>query len=182
MAPTFTMPLWKLGYVPAVAKYDRRKLVEFWAVGLPKPKGNLRASVRFGTHAVLYEATKDLKPWLRAVRGAAIGAMGDGAPTRGSCCVEMAFEFERPKSHYTTTGKLSALGRRTPRPRGRSGDIDKLERAVLDALQPSKPTDLLKQQPAIVFENDQQVDEVHKTCAWGDIAGVRVVVSEIIDA
>lgn len=97
--------------------------------GTPIPQGSSRAFVR-GGRAVVTSANPRLRSW-RLDAAAAIQAAMDGrAPLDGPISVRVFFYFARPDSHYGKRGLLpSAPEYHTVRP-----DLDKLVRAILDAL------------------------------------------------
>lgn len=82
----------------------------------------------------------------------------------GGVGVTLIFTFERPKKHYRT-GKFSHLLRDdAPERHTQYPDIDKLERAVLDAL------------TGVAYADDAQVDRVGKQKRWvprGEFAGLE---------
>ncbi len=91
-------------------------------------------------------------------------------PYASACSVTLAFKFTRPKNHYGT-GKNSELLKPTaePRPITRSqGDIDKLTRAVLDALTDAK-----------VLTDDSIVTALQSTKQWArdGTEGVHITVT-----
>jgi Holliday junction resolvase RusA-like endonuclease len=126
--------------------------VHFTVCGTPATQGSKRAFVTRGAapRAVLVDNNPGkLRPWRDAVRYAAAEAMAGRPPLEGPVIVRIVFAIARPKSHPKTrrtwpTGKLA-------------GDVDKLVRAVFDAL-----TD------AGVFGDDSQVVQV---AAFKDFAG-----------
>ncbi len=90
--------------------------------GKPLPKGSLKHVGR----GRLVEQTK-VKGWMAEIRKHITEAYGvDGPLFEGPVAVELAFTFPRP---------VAAKNRLYPHMRS-AGDIDKLVRAVLDALQP----------------------------------------------
>lgn len=97
-----------------------------------------------------------LRPWRESVKHAAFDALDGGDRLEGPVQVEVAFTFDRPKS---------APKRRPCWPVTRSsGDVDKLVRAVFDAL-----TD------AGVWRDDAQVVEVGaRKLHVGDTGSLRV--------
>jgi len=99
-------------------------VVAFNVRGTAAPQG----SKRLLGHGALVESSARVKPWRSDVRTAAEDAMrATGACTAsGPVAVHIFFAFTRPKSHPKT---------RVTWPTGRSlGDIDKLCRAILDAI------------------------------------------------
>lgn len=166
-------------HVPEVITCTRRVLARFTAFGTPRPKGNMRPFLQHGRPA-MHEATKGIGKWLKQLRGAARPAMGLASlASMLPICVELDLRVLRPLGHFKGRrrgNELSAIGRRNPWPIKRTGgDIDKLERAVLDALSSTPGA------PAIAFVDDSQVVEVHKLKRWGESAGASIIVSEILD-
>lgn len=111
--------------------------------GKPAPQGSKHATLhKQSGRIVTMESSKRVKPWRQSVKEAALNAMDgrtriEDVPVR----VEVIFCFDKPKS---------APKRRRTWPITRSsGDVDKLQRALLDAL-----TD------AGVFKDDSQVVHV----------------------
>lgn len=107
--------------------------VSFFAPGLPVPKGSTRSFGRVlpnGKVAVATTSTsKGLKSWEGTVALAAMQAKAK--MLEGPVVVRLIFRLPRPKGHYTGKGELkpSALAVSEKKP-----DLDKLIRAVLDAL------------------------------------------------
>jgi crossover junction endodeoxyribonuclease RusA len=109
--------------------------------------------------AYMVESSKAVKPFRAAVKRAALGH--DGRPMavfKGAVKVSIEFEFVRPKSnedeHATTRSTV--------------GDIDKLTRAVLDALT-----------EAGVIEDDRYVVRVEAAKQWADEDQVFITVQSV---
>ena len=106
----------------------------FDVLGQPVPQGSARA---FNNRVVASNGHL-LKPWRQALGSAAIEqALAQDVPQfTGPVVVRATFYFRRPKHHYRT-GKNAHLLRDDapayPTSRG-CGDLDKLQRAVGDAL------------------------------------------------
>jgi crossover junction endodeoxyribonuclease RusA len=132
----------------------------FTAEGVPVPKGSLR-HVGNGR---LVEQTK-VKPWMSRIRKAALEAGQRQGVSRIDVpvAVTVTFTFTRPKS---------AQNRLYPHMRS-VGDIDKLCRAVLDALQVSKTEEG-------VMDDDSLVVTLIASKVYGDEPGVTVEVTELI--
>lgn len=114
--------------------------VQFWVAGVPQPQGSMSAHVVNG-RAVMFSANaKRLKPWRDAVAAQALQAWAigawQGAPLEGGVHLRLQFAFVRP---------ASARKRVTPHVKP---DLDKLQRAVLDAL------------TGVVYVDDAQVVSV----------------------
>ena len=115
-------------------------IVSFFVPGVPKPQGSKRAFVVKGTNrAVVVEANKNVRDWRTDVRNAATEAMASKDKERiseGSVMVQLHFVMKRPLS--------TPKSKPTP-PAVKKPDLDKLERAILDAL------------TGIVYNDDSQI-------------------------
>ena len=114
--------------------------VQFWVAGVPQPQGSMTAQVR-GGRAVMYSANAArLRPWRDAVtfqaREAWRAGAWQGVPLEGGVNLRLQFAFLRP---------ASAAKRPVPHVKP---DLDKLQRAVLDAL------------TGVVYGDDAQVVSV----------------------
>jgi crossover junction endodeoxyribonuclease RusA len=92
----------------------------------------------------MVESSRHVKAWRETVRAAAHAAH-DGAPLAGPVNVHLVFRAARPKAHWRVAGRLAITAPRRPTTRP---DVDKLARAVLDAL------------TGVVFTDDSQVVEL----------------------
>lgn len=125
----------------------------FVVYGTPVTQGS-KTRTRYGLRDA--NGTR-LRPWREAVKHAALDA---GIPRiDGPVSVSLRFAFARPRSHFGTGRNVSNLRSGAPAyPANRgSGDIDKLCRAVLDAL-----TD------AGVWGDDSQVVCLTAVKSWTD--------------
>ena len=111
--------------------------------GRPAPQGSKRhvGGGRF------IEASKYLRPWRTAVSTAARRLTPDGWHTNMGVSLTITFILARPKSHFRSNGKLKDTAPRLCL--GRIGDLDKLVRAVFDAL------------TGIAYDDDSQVFDLH---------------------
>lgn len=135
-------------------------LVEFTIPGDPQTKGNLRRA----PHGGLYDSNKELAAWANQAAAAGADAMNGRRPITTPVRITVQFVFARPKAHTTTKG-LSAEGKRHPYPASRSaGDLDKLERAVGDAL------------TGVVFDDDSRIVQKVSSKVWGDRPRTDVLV------
>lgn len=105
--------------------------------GDPAPQGSKRAFRNKYTGTIQQtESSTRLRPWRADVREAVEAAVPPGHPVvDGPVCVTISFGFARPKSHYRTGRNAHLLRDDVPmHPTGRVNDLDKLARAVLDAI------------------------------------------------
>lgn len=157
--------------------------VTFTVRGFPAPQGSKRAIVnRYSGKAALIESSKRVKPWRADVREAAITAMGDPMfMLRGPLYVELEFRLPRPKGHYRTGIHAGELKPSAPEHLAGKPDIDKLARAVLDAI------------TGIVWTDDAQVTQLHAVKryvavipelearpSWVMRSGLRATVTELL--
>ncbi|MDO3336388.1 RusA family crossover junction endodeoxyribonuclease [Mycobacteroides abscessus] len=123
----------------------------FFVPGKPAPQGSKRHVGR----GILVESSKEVGPWRERVALVAHGAMAGRPIFDGPVSVTLQFVLPRPKSAPKT---------RTPAATKRP-DLDKLERAILDAL-----TD-------VCFADDSQVVSLSgykRIAELGETAGVEV--------
>jgi len=135
--------------------------VEPTVYGVPQPQGSARAFTPKGhTRPIITTDNARLKPWRQELAWVALDALQKSqqqkAPRGVPVLVNMAFYFEKPKS-----ARKSALWK-TSRP-----DLDKLLRAVLDAL------------TGIVYEDDSQVCFCTVEKAFSSPTRVEVLVRTI---
>ena len=131
--------------------------------GVPAPQG----SKTRGAHGGLYESSKAVGPWRERVGLAAAQTLGNVAdwydeaaePTREAVSVNVRFIFTRPKSHLRKDGTTRPAAPRFPATRP---DVDKLVRAVLDAL------------TGVAFVDDSQVVAVNALKEYGNVSGADI--------
>ena len=112
-------------------------MIQFTAYGVPAPKGSTKAFMRPGMkYPVVTADCKRTKPWAETVKGAAIDAVnGNHIPFPDEAVrIEILFKLPRPKT----------LPRRVV-DHLKKPDVDKLTRAVFDALK------------GVVWSDDSQV-------------------------
>lgn len=106
--------------------------------GHPAPKGSLKCVGGRGRHQ-LVEDSERTGPWLERLTRGVRRLNVSGLP--GPLGVELTATIERPASHYgrgRNAGRVLPSAPTTPSRRatgGRGGDVDKLARVVLDALE-----------------------------------------------
>lgn len=135
-------------------------MLRFHAVTRQAPKGSKR-HVGGGR---MVESSKYL-PWFHneIVYNAELAAEAAGWDTvMGPVVVRLEFEMQRPRSHEKLTSPPRYVTNRA------RGDIDKLQRAVLDALT-----------EAAVWYDDSQVVEVHASKRYGPVDCTTVTVCPI---
>lgn len=110
-------------------------MIEFTVDGIPAPQGSKRPLRNKHTGRIhMVESSKKLPAWRADVREAATRLMFGGGPLDGAAFVGLIFYLPRPKGHFGTGRNAGLLKPSAPAyPTGRP-DIDKLARAVLDAI------------------------------------------------
>jgi len=145
--------------------------IDVW--GIPAPQGSKRGFVNNGRVSMV-ESSAKVKPWRQDVKYAAYAALSAGGnvlppPLTGPVQVAVTFTLTRPKSHYGTGGNSRVLKILAPRYPAGKPDIDKLLRSTLDALG-----------EAGVWRDDAQVCFVTARKIYGDVAGARIHVRELV--
>ena len=102
----------------------------FFAAGRPAAQG----SKRHVGDGRLIESSRQVGPWRDTVRRAAVEAMADRPPIEGPVYLVQVFALPRPKSHYGTGRNSGRIKRGAPHRPPVRPDLDKLARAVGDAL------------------------------------------------
>ncbi len=108
--------------------------VTFWALGRPRTKGSVHAFLSPKGNMIRKDSNPNTKAWAGVISHAADQA--GVKPIEGGVSLTVSFWFCRPKSHYRSGKNAHLLKASAPRhPTSRAvGDVDKLLRAVLDAL------------------------------------------------
>ena len=107
--------------------------------GHPAPKGSLKCVGQGGKHSLI-EDNKRTKPWRDKVATlvrSQLATVSEPADPHQAIDVELTLTLPRPPAHYGTGRNASKVKPSSPaHPTGhRAGDVDKLARTVLDALQ-----------------------------------------------
>lgn len=134
-------------------------MISFFAPGEPKPQGSKN---QFGG-----ESCKLLAPWRSLISVIARQAFGGIPPLKGSCKIDVAFHFARPKNHFGTGKRSAILKPDAPTWKASKPDSDKLLRAVYDALK------------GIVVDDDCQFVSGSFTKGYGDQPGAQIRVEEM---
>lgn len=131
-------------------------MISFFVEGVPAPQGSktampVRKNGQLTGKVNMIESSKALMPWRGIVAHHARVARSRtlDRPYSGPVRVVVTFWFDRPKSHYGTGRNAGTLKPSAPEHHVTKPDIDKLLRAILDALT-----------MAMVYKDDSQVVEV----------------------
>lgn len=138
--------------------------INFHVPGIPAAQG----SKRHLGNGVMVESSKRVKPWRTDVRQAAIDHCPE--PITGPVALDLEFRFPRPKSHHGTGRNANQLKPSAPRAHTQKPDLDKLARAIGDAL------------AGIAYRDDSQIIQTLARKAWEDDswpAGVHITIAEV---
>lgn len=120
--------------------------------GTPQPQGSHVANPYGGG---VRDANKKLAPW-RAVAIATLAAeMRDRNPIVGGVILRASFNFARPASHYRTGRNTGLVRTAAPIVHAQTPDLDKLLRALGDALT-----------QAGAIQDDKQIAQVVSRKTW----------------
>jgi Holliday junction resolvase RusA-like endonuclease len=143
-----------------VPESDRSLGLSFWVPGIPAAQGSMRAFRLPNGRVTMTDMKGDkLKLWRHAINDEARRVAGQ--IIEGPVAMRVEFRLLKPKS---------APKRRRTWPIGKlSGDLDKLARAVGDAL------------TGVLFVDDCQVVEWSVSKDYGDNPGAMITVIEIVE-
>jgi Holliday junction resolvase RusA-like endonuclease len=132
--------------------------IELVVYGRPAPQGSKVASRTKDGRLFVREASPRLRDWRHEIARTAREQVDIPEPLACPVCLSLAFEFPRPRSHFTRKGALRKGAPFIPsRP-----DLSKLVRAVEDAL------------TGILWRDDGQVAMIHSCKSYvRDIAEPR---------
>lgn len=141
---------------------DTRAAVLF-VFGQAVPQPRPRVSVRCGFGRAYVPAGHPIHAWRAEVEAAARREIRETIAGPVALCVEI--RLERPASHWTTAGALSAAGRRATEP---PGDWDNLVKAIQDAIVDSAgiEDDRRVVGPNVVMKRWAEVDETPGAAVW----------------
>ena len=146
-------------------------MTTFLVLGRPVPQGSMRPIVSQSTGRAFVKQSPPLAVWRADVAEAARRA--GVSLEAGPVALGAVFSFPRPKGHMGTGRNAGRLRASAPaRPINRAqGDVDKLLRAVLDALS------------GVAYLDDSQVVEIasarKRYCDHGEPASAVVTVSRV---
>jgi Holliday junction resolvase RusA-like endonuclease len=139
-------------------------LCAFAVYGKPVPQGSVVAHVRGGRASIHYASGSGLAVWRNQVTSAAQDAWGLDNVYGGPMGVALIFRMKRPRNHYRDLQGTVRPAMRDARP-DVMPDLDKLVRAVLDAL------------TGVVWRDDGQVCDIMASKVYADSPGVDIVIT-----
>lgn len=144
-------------------------MIEFTVLGKPQPAGSKRAFQNKHTgRIVVVDDAKGSRPWKQEVAGAAAERMnGSGELLDGPLEVRLIFHVARPKGHYGTGKNAGKVKGSAPEFPAVKPDVDKLSRAVLDALS------------GVVYRDDAQIFRKAVAKLYGTPERVEIMVMPV---
>lgn len=139
--------------------------LDFWVAGVPRAQG----SKRHVGKGVMVEMSKELPAWRQDIAATARAAAGNEPQMLGPLRLRACFWFPRPASHFGTGRNMGQLKASAPRYVATNPDLDKLMRALGDALSASG-----------VIRDDRQLAWVEIDKRYGG-PGVEVHLSRITE-
>ena len=109
----------------------------FMVIGLPVPQGDLTCQGGKGKHILYHSNDKTLKPWREKITAAARRWIDETAPKGQPLDGMLTWSLPRPLSHYGTGRNAGRLKDSAPLYPTERPDVDKLTRAVFDAVKQS---------------------------------------------
>lgn len=140
--------------------------------GMARPQGSKRPMKLGDGRVILREMSSRLPEWrARVAEFAAKAAEGEFWEAHVPVALDLTFSFVRPKSHYGKRKGEPTLRQDAPAvPVGANvGDIDKLSRAVLDALS------------GVLYHDDRQVASLTVAKRYGEQATLTIKASRLIE-
>lgn len=149
-------------------------LLDLFVHGIPAPQGSKRALRNQHSGKIQQvESSKRVEPWRADIRAEVGRATAAGTFCKnGPVAVDLYFSLPRPNGHYHTGKNAGMLRQLAPSYPAVRPDIDKLVRAVLDAIGST----------GMVWANDAQVAHIN---AWKSYAtpdepvGVQITVRSL---
>lgn len=150
---------------------SKPELHRFSVLGTPRPQGSMSLfRARSGHEVAKYADT--VYEWRGIVCVGARAARPAGPALEGPLQVGLGFDLARPKSHFGTGRNAGRLKLAAPQWMSTAPDLDKLVRAVLDAIGDA----------GVWWYDDGQVAQLtasKRYCAEGEVPGVVVSIKEI---
>lgn len=108
---------------------------ELFVPGRPVPQGSKTAFVSKSTgRPIVVDKDVRLPQWRQKITSYALGKRNGGPTLAGPVGIKVIFVLDRPKSHYGTGRNANIVSKSAPTHPATMPDLDKLLRAVFDAL------------------------------------------------
>jgi len=145
--------------------------MEFMVHGMPIAQGSKRAITSRGRTFMVDDNKENLRPWRQEIAQVAAEAMDGDGVWSGPIFVRIMFFLPRPRGHFGKGRNEERLRPTAPIAPHTKPDVDKLVRAVLDAL------------TGVVFHDDAQVVDLFATKVYSDhqrYPGAMVEVKKVV--
>jgi len=146
-------------------------MIAFHVHGLPIAQGSKRVVPTKQGPRVIEGNEAKLRPWRQEVANVAIEMMNGERPFSGPVAVRVNFYLPRPRGHFGTGRNEERLRDSAPVAPATKPDLDKLARALLDAL------------TGVAFHDDSQVVSLTTSKLYADEEkhpGARVEVRQVV--
>ena len=146
-------------------------IITFTVLGSAATKGRMKP-IPGMKHGMTYSNAEKLAAWTADIKVAVLTQCGNrGAPTQEAVHIGVCWHVARPKWHWCTGRNVGKIKPRAPlHPTSkRTGDVDKLARALLDAL------------TGIVYVDDSQVVTLNACKRYAIDTGPQMAVTVQIE-
>ena len=141
-------------------------MIAFTVPGIPVPQGSKRIVPTHAGPRAIESNDKRLKPWRSTVALMAADAF-DGQPLTGPLYLRVEFVLPRPRAHFGTGRNAGLLKGSAPTYVQTKPDLDKLVRAIGDAL------------TGVVARDDSQFAHVNVWKVYGEPPSARIEIREL---
>jgi len=135
-------------------------MIEFQVPGVPQQQGS---KTRWGT-----EENENVRSWRESVAHTGTAVMRGAPLYDGPIRLSITFIFPRPKSHYRTGKYKGELRQSAPIHHTGPPDLDKLMRAIGDAL------------TGVVIRDDRQIAQWHARKIYGAHPGMTLRIETLV--
>lgn len=142
----------------------------FEVPGTPIPQGSKSAFLVGGRPVVVEQGRARLKPWRAQVADACAQAMNGAGLIVGPVVLRVTLYFPRPKSHHVADDPGRELKASAPTFVASRPDVEKVVRAVADALS------------GVAYRDDAQIATLHAVKLYGDPPRAVIEVGEVVYA
>lgn len=143
-------------------------MISFTVHGVPVPQGSKKVVPTRGGPRAIESNEKRIRPWRATLAAAAAEAMQGQSLLPGPVQLKVEFVFPRPKGHFGTGRNADSLKASAPTYVQTKPDLDKLVRAIGDALS------------GIVLRDDSQIAHVNVWKVYGEPARAEISITELV--
>ena len=145
--------------------------ISFFVPGIARPAGSKSAFLNKKTGKIIVtHANPKTKVWMESVKWFAMKAANRMILLDEAVRLELVFLYSRPKSHYGTGRNAGCLKSSAPRHKTTMPDLDKVNRAIGDAL------------TGIIFKDDSQIVKLESSksyCGPKEKPGVYITINTL---